>query len=50
MDHLTACLGHKKREDRRNIMIKIAASPKEYPDETCRVLIKKGPLSVETSL
>ena len=44
------CIGHKEREDRRNVIIKLATRLKETPDETCRVLIKKGPISVETSL
>ena len=46
----STCLGHKEREDRRNIIIKLASKPKETPDKNCRVLIKKGPVSVETSL
>ena len=44
------CLGHKEREDRRNKIAKFASQPKENPDENYRVLIKKGPVSVETSL
>ena len=30
--------------------MKLASKQKETPDENCRVLIKKGPVSVETSL
>ena len=41
------CLGHKEREDRRNKITKLSKKTKETPDET---LIKKGPVSVETSL
>ena len=44
------CLGHKEREDRANKILKLASKPKEIPDENYRVLIKKGPVSVETSL
>ena len=44
------CLGHKEREDRRNKIAKHTATPNEDPDEKYRVLIKKGPVSVETSL
>ena len=44
------CLGHQEREDRANKMIKLSMKPKETPDESCRVLIKKGPVSLETSL
>ena len=44
------CLGHKEREDRRNKIVKLATRSKEAPDETCRVLIKKAPVPVETSL
>ena len=50
MAQSSTCLGHKEREDRRNKTIKLAAKPKESPDENLRVLIKKGPVSVETSL
>ena len=50
MADTSTCLGHKEREDRRNKIVNLASKPKETPDETCRVLIKKGPVSVETSL
>ena len=43
-------MGHKEREDRRNIILSLATKPKETIDENLRVLIKKGPISVETSL
>ena len=46
----STCWGHKEREDRRNIITKLATKPKESPDENLKVLIKKGPVSVETSL
>ena len=44
------CLGHKEREDRRNKIGKLAKRSSKAPDETCRVLIKKAPVAVETSL
>ena len=44
------CLGHKVREGRRNRIIKLATRLNEIPEENLRVLIKKGPVSVETSL
>ena len=44
------CWGHKERENRANKILKLATKSKETPDENCRVWIKKGPVSVETSL
>ena len=44
------CWGHKEREDKANKILKLSSKPKETPDEYCRALIKKGPISVETSL
>ena len=44
------CIGHKERGDRFNKINNLAARSKETPDENYRVLIKKGPVSVETSL
>ena len=44
------CFGHKERENRTNKILKVVSKPKDTPDENYRVLIKKGPLSVETSL
>ena len=44
------CLGHREREARKNKIVKLSGSPLENPDENLRVLIKKGPVSVETSL
>ena len=46
----STCWGHREREDRANKILKLASKLKETPDEDCRVLIKKGPVSVETSL
>merc|ERR1712110_1406626 len=44
------CWGHKEREARTNKILKLASKSKETPDENYRVLIKKGPVSVEISL
>ena len=44
------CIGHQERKDRANTIGKLATRSRETPNETCRVLIKKGPVSVETSL
>ena len=44
------CLGHQERENRKNQIIKISTRPKEAPDENYRISIKKGPVTVETSL
>ena len=44
------CLGHQERENRRNQIIKLPTRPTEVPDENYRVSIKKGPVTVETSL
>ena len=43
-----ACLGHKEREVRRNKIAKLVPGP--APDLSFRVLIKRGPVNVETSL
>ena len=50
MAQSSTCWGHREREARANKILKLASKPKETPDENCRVLIKKGPVSVETSL
>ena len=50
MAESSTCWGHREREARANKILKLATKPKETPDENCRVLIKKGPVSVETSL
>ena len=44
------CLGHREREAMKSKISKLLESPLENPDENLRVLIKKGPVSVETSL
>ena len=50
MAESSTCLGHKVREARINKIVKLATRSKETPDENSRVLIKKGPVSVKTSL
>ena len=44
------CSGHKQREERQHKINKLTESQLKPLDETQRVLIKKGPVSVETSL
>ena len=44
------CLGHAVRCARRSKVDKLKDSPIDTPDENRRVLIRKGPVSVETSL
>ena len=44
------CLGHKEREDRRNKISNLATNSAETPDKNYRVLVKRGPVNVETSL
>ena len=44
------CLGHQKRASRSNIIAKLITKSVATPDENCRISIKKGPVSVETSL
>ena len=43
------CLGHGERGARKKIS-KLSTQPVQFPDEEKQVLIKKGPVSVETSL
>ena len=50
MAELNVCLGHEEREARKNKIFKLMGSQLENPDENLRVLIKKGPVTVETSL
>ena len=44
------CLGHQEREERRNKIDKLAKGLMETLDKNYRVSVKKGPVSVETSL
>ena len=44
------CWGHQLREDRKNIVGELATRRNLPPDEKLKVLIKKGPVSEETSL
>ena len=50
MAELRKCLGHGERSARKNKIKKLPISLMQLPDEDKKVLIKKGPLSVETSL
>ena len=50
MAQSTRCLGHKEREDRRIKIIGLVERPAEPLDENYKVFVKKGPMSVETSL
>ena len=43
-------MGHGEREARKNKIGKLLGSSLVNPDENLMVLIKKGPVSVETSL
>ena len=45
-----ACLGHTQREERRNKASKLLTLPQEHPPRNVRVWIRKGPISLETSL
>ena len=44
------CLGHSERGARVNKIKRMLDSPQETPDESLRVLIKRGPNKEETSL
>ena len=44
------CPGHWERGARRNKISKLSESPLNTPDENLRMLIKRGPVSVDTSL
>ena len=44
------CLGHKEREARQNQIAKLTTRSVMKPAENCKISIKKGPVSVETSL
>ena len=44
------CLGHEQREERVNKIKKLLKSSPKTLDGTHRMVIKKGPVSVETSL
>merc|ERR1712083_810425 len=46
----TKCWGHGERRDRKHIIDKALDSPLNSLNNLKRVLIKKGPVSVETSL
>ena len=44
------CFGHGERNARQNKISKLLSAPQQNPDENLRLLIKKGPVSEETSL
>ena len=44
------CLGHGERESRINQIKKLLTSPLDSLNSSGKVLIKRGPVSVETSL
>ena len=46
----STCRGHDVRTSRRNKINRLTSKSFISPDENMRVLIKKGPVSVETSL
>merc|ERR1719264_908807 len=50
MAQSNVCLGHIERDTRRKKINRLLTSPVQPTDENLRVLIKKGPVSVETSL
>ena len=51
MAEFDGCLGHEQRAGRRNKIKKLFDSPLKPPeDEIVKVLIKKGPVSIETTL
>ena len=45
-----ACWGHTQREERRNKASKLLTLPQGHPPRNVRVWIRKGPISLETSL
>ena len=44
------CFGHEERARRQNIIARLTKNQVVTPDDNARVSIKKGPVSVETSL
>ena len=50
MDDSKICLGHKERASRQNRIAKLKTKSVMTLDENCRISIKKGPITVETSL
>ena len=46
----SACLGHQQRKEREHKIEMLASSQPQKVSEHLRVVIKKGPVSVETSL
>ena len=50
MTSSSLCIGHELRTARKNKITKMLKEPRRTPNETKRVLIKKGPVSTESSL
>ena len=46
----STCIGHGLRTARKNKIIKMSKEPCQTPNESKKVLIKKGPVSIESSL
>ena len=44
------CLGHEERGSRKNKIARLITGLQVAPNKNCRILIKKGPITVETSL
>ena len=47
MAESSVCWGHEERTARRNKIRKLFESHLQNPDENMRVLVKRGPVSVE---
>ena len=50
MAESSVCFGHQERGSRKNKITKLTTSLMKFPDEGKKILIKKGPVSLETSL
>ena len=50
MSDSKVCLGHSERGARETMIERMLDSPQQTPDENLKVLIKRGPKTVETSL
>ena len=50
MADASECWGHGERKARENKISKLLSAPQQNPDENLRLLIRKGPVSEETSL
>ena len=50
LDELNVCLGHGEQVARKNKIFRPMGSQLKNPDDILRMLIKKGPVTVKTSL